>query len=191
MTERDTLVMALLEFGDPAVYERTEAALEDGTMNFRGVMEAEMATIRAPVEEVGGWLVEHARLRPGFAELVARWPSLVVSSGFHELIEPLLAREGVEVPVRANRVVGGEDGWRVVWRDEALCDECGDSCKRGSLPDGEIVYVGDGYSDRCAALAADRVFARDGLAEYLHARGVPFEPFGDFRGLARALDGAR
>ena len=40
-----------------------------------------------------------------------------------------------------------------------------------------LVYVGDGYSDRCAALAADRVFARSGLADYLTSRNEPFEPF--------------
>jgi 2-hydroxy-3-keto-5-methylthiopentenyl-1-phosphate phosphatase len=188
VTEEDTLVMALLEFGDPAVYDSTEAALDDGAMSFRQVMEAEMATIRTPVDEVSAWLLEHARLRSGFGEIVTRHPSLVVSSGFHELIEPLLARDGIEVAVRANRLAEGPDGWRVAWRDEALCDACGDSCKRGSLPAGEVVYVGDGYSDHCAALAADRVFARDGLARYLENRGVPYEPFVGFPELGRALE---
>ena len=50
-----------------------------------------------------------------------------------------------------------------------------------------LVYVGDGYSDRCAAQAADRIFARDGLARYLAARGVTFEPFDDLRDVARSL----
>ena len=34
-----------------------------------------------------------------------------------------------------------------------------------------FVYVGDGYSDRCVARAASRVFARHALAEYLVGRG--------------------
>ena len=50
-----------------------------------------------------------------------------------------------------------------------------------------FVYVGDGYSDRCVALAAARVFARDGLATYLEAQGVAFQPFDDFHDVARAL----
>lgn len=53
--------------------------------------------------------------------------------------------------------------------------------------DGEVVYVGDGYSDRCAALSADRVFARDGLAAYLGDQGVPYEPFTDLGDIAAAL----
>ena len=55
-------------------------------------------------------------------------------------------------------------------------------------PDGtELVYVGDGYSDRCAAESADLVFARRGLASYLEERGVPFERFEDFHSIARRL----
>jgi 2-hydroxy-3-keto-5-methylthiopentenyl-1-phosphate phosphatase len=65
---------------------------------------------------------------------------------------------------------------------------CGEPCKRSALPPGGIVYVGDGFSDRCAALAADRVFARDGLARYLDSVGAAYEPFEDFRDIATALD---
>ena len=49
------------------------------------------------------------------------------------------------------------------------------------------MYVGDGYSDRCVALAADRVFARDGLVDYLERKGVAYEPFEDFAQLGAAL----
>jgi len=109
-------------------------------------------------------------------ELVERHRPLVISSGFHELIEPILAREGVEVELLANRLDPRPDGWRILWRDEAACAVCGEPCKRASL-EPPFVYVGDGYSDRCAALAAERVFARDGLAEYLEGQGVAFTPF--------------
>src|SRR5919199_1700939 len=84
--------------------------------------------------------------------------------GLHGRIEPVLARERVSADVLAHRVDARPDGWKVLFRTEDVCSSCGQPCKRDALPDGEIVYVGDGYSDRCAALAADRVFARDGLA---------------------------
>jgi 2-hydroxy-3-keto-5-methylthiopentenyl-1-phosphate phosphatase len=64
---------------------------------------------------------------------------------------------------------------------------CGEPCKRGSLAGEPYVYVGDGYSDRCAALAADRVFARDALARHLDALGVVYEPFDDLRDVAAGL----
>ena len=40
---------------------------------------------------------------------------VVVSSGFHELIEPVLEREGIEVELHANRVDPRPEGWRVEW----------------------------------------------------------------------------
>jgi 2-hydroxy-3-keto-5-methylthiopentenyl-1-phosphate phosphatase len=151
-------------------------------------MEAEMATITAPLEEAVAFLVAGAEVRAGFRRLVERFRPLVLSSSFHETIEPVLAREGVQVELVANRVDARPDGWRVVWTDDAPCPECGELCKRRSLPrDGRVVYVGDGYSDRCAALAADRVFARGGLARYLAARDVAFEPFEDLDDIAAAL----
>jgi 2-hydroxy-3-keto-5-methylthiopentenyl-1-phosphate phosphatase len=140
-------------------------------------MEAEFATVNAPVEEVAAFLRDEVELRDGFLELAHRREPLILSSGFHELIEPILAREGVALEVRANRLDRGANGLHVRWRDAALCDVCGDLCKRGGLPPGDVVFVGDGYSDRCAALAARRVFARDDLAAYLEEQGVSFEPF--------------
>ncbi len=91
---------------------------------------------------------------------------MIVSSGLPQLIRPVLEREGVELEVRCNDAESRRPaGWRLVFRDEGLCPVCGDRCKRRSLPDERpLVYVGDGLSDRCAALACDRVFARDGLA---------------------------
>jgi 2-hydroxy-3-keto-5-methylthiopentenyl-1-phosphate phosphatase len=75
----------------------------------------------------------------------------------------------------------------VIWRDDAVCPACGEPCKRAALEGGDVVFVGDGVSDHCAALVADRVFARDGLAEYLAGEGVSYEPFGDLRDVAAAL----
>ena len=101
-------------------------------------------------------------------------------------IEPVLEREGVlgAVELRANRVDALPDGWQVHYRVAEICEVCGEPCKRGDLPDGEVIYAGDGHSDYCAALAADRVYATGSLAGYLDRRGVPYEPLTDFRALA-------
>jgi 2-hydroxy-3-keto-5-methylthiopentenyl-1-phosphate phosphatase len=189
VTERDTLDLVLQDFGDAEVYERAEAELEAGRMTLNDVIATEFATVTAPLEEVVGHVVEHARVRPGFAELARTRHPLIVSSGFHELIEPVLQREGVAdaVELRANRVEARPDGWRVHFRVADTCDECGEACKRGDLPRDEVVYAGDGHSDYCAALAASRVFATGGLARYLERRGVRHEPLTDFYALASEL----
>jgi 2-hydroxy-3-keto-5-methylthiopentenyl-1-phosphate phosphatase len=187
VTVRDSLLMVIQAFGDPTVEEELDAALEAGRMTHREVMEAEFATVRASLEDVVSYVVAHAEVRAGFRELVTAFDPLILSSSFHETIEPVLAREGVTAEVRANRVEPAPDGWRIRWESDSQCEMCGEPCKRGSLPGGSVVYVGDGYSDRCAALAADRVFARAGLASYLDAAGVGYEPFETFFDVAAAL----
>jgi HAD superfamily phosphoserine phosphatase-like hydrolase len=187
VTERDGLHMAIERFGDLGVFDALEDELGT-TLTLDEVIAAEMATIRAPFEEVRDWLVEHVRVRAGFRELVAEQDPLIVSSGFHELIEPILEREGVHARVVANHVTADADGWRATFAEGPLCEVCGERCKRsavGSL--GPVAYAGDGYSDRCVALAADVRFARDGLARWLDEQGVPYEPFDDLRDVRAAL----
>jgi 2-hydroxy-3-keto-5-methylthiopentenyl-1-phosphate phosphatase len=187
VTVRDTFWMMLERFGDRDVFESMESALGT-THSYREVMETEIATVTAPLDEVIAYLVSEVEVRTGFRELAERCRPLVLSAGFVETIQAILARERVDVEVVANRVDPRPDGWRMLWNDAAPCPECGELCKRRALPAGRpLVYVGDGYSDRCAALAADRVFARRALAPYLDAEGVAYEPFETFFDVVAAL----
>jgi len=43
-----------------------------------------------------------------------------------------------------------------------------------------VAVIGDGSADRCAAEAADAVFARRSLVRYCRERGIPFRPFESF-----------
>jgi 2-hydroxy-3-keto-5-methylthiopentenyl-1-phosphate phosphatase len=177
--------MVMERFGDLTLYQRVPT-LGDG-LTHDELIALEFATVTAPYGDVRDFVLANARVRPGFRELVAAYDPLVISGTFHELIEPVLEREGVSVRLLANRVEPRLSGWRVELRDGAVCGSCGEGCKRAALPEGEVVYVGDGYSDRCAARAASRVFARDGLAAYLDAEDVEYTPFDDLADVARAL----
>jgi 2-hydroxy-3-keto-5-methylthiopentenyl-1-phosphate phosphatase len=189
VTEVDGLHLVLEEFGDARIYGEAEKQL-GRELTLHDVIALEFRSVRSPLDEVVDWVVENVRTRPGFAAFARRHRPLVVSSGFHELIEPVLARERVELEVRANRLDPRADGWRVRFRSEEACPVCGQPCKRSDVAGlGSFVYAGDGYSDRCVALAADRVFARDGLARYLASLGAPFEALTDFDALDRALAG--
>jgi 2-hydroxy-3-keto-5-methylthiopentenyl-1-phosphate phosphatase len=158
----------------------------DGTATVADTME--LATVRRPLSSVISWLLETVKLRRGLRELVEAQQPLVLSSNVRELIEPVLARYGIEVELIANELAeSGPRGWRVRFRSGEPCPVCGQPCKRAFLPAGPIAYVGDGASDRCAAQAAERVFARGALARYLEERGVAFEPFDDLLDVVSAL----
>ncbi|MDX6490107.1 MAG: 2-hydroxy-3-keto-5-methylthiopentenyl-phosphate phosphatase [Gaiellaceae bacterium] len=131
VTEVDTLHLVLERFGDREVYERAEAQL-GRTLTLNEVIAHEFETVTAPLEEVVAWLLDHVRIRPGFAELARAHRPLIVSSGFHELIEPVLEREGLldAVELRANSVEARPDGWRAHFRVAGRCEACGEPCKR-------------------------------------------------------------
>ena len=188
VTAIDALHVVLEEFGDQETYEAHEARL-GRELTLHEVIAGEFRSVQTPVEEVATWLRENTDLRPGFAEFARAYRPRIVSSGFHELIEPMLAREGLELEVIANRLDARPDGWRVLFRNHEPCPVCGEPCKRVDVADLDgFVFVGDGYSDRCVSLAATRVFARDSLADYLTAQGAAFEPFTDFYALAESLE---
>lgn len=193
IVEKDILSIALERFGDQAVFDRVGPLFERGEASWVEAMELEVATLRVSLQEANAWIAEHVRIRPGLHELVARYDIMVLSGNLEELIRPVLAGEGLDLPIVANGVEPHADGWRVRWNEALPCDTCrprGDPCKRNALPEPPFVYVGDSTTDQCAALVADRVFARDDLARFLEGQGVSFEPFDDFHDVLAALDGA-
>jgi 2-hydroxy-3-keto-5-methylthiopentenyl-1-phosphate phosphatase len=200
ITEQDLLDRIAQTFGDPDVFAELDRALDERRLTLHEVLSREFEPVRAPLPEVVSWVLEQARIRPGFGALVAlaeqRGDRLVVlSSGFAELIEPVLEQAGYGgLELVANSVEPDPAGWRVSFRDETPCRICGQPCKRAAVLEladgGATVYVGDGISDRCGAEASDLVFARRGLATYLTERGVPFEPFEDFLDVVAGIERA-
>ena len=185
-TVRDSLVAAIHDLGDPTVYE---GSFQEKFGSYGEALAAEIHTLRVTADEAAAWAVENVELRAGLHELVEEHRPVIVSSGLPQLIRPVLEREGLgDLELRSNDAEVRPDGWRVVFRDEGLCPVCGDKCKRRSLPDERpLVFVGDGWSDRCASLAADRVFARTGLAAYLDEQGVAYTPYETFFDVAARL----
>jgi 2-hydroxy-3-keto-5-methylthiopentenyl-1-phosphate phosphatase len=186
VTETDTLHLVIEQFGDLDVFRAMEADIEH--LSLHEVIAREMETVKVPAEVVIGWLLDNVRVRAGFHELVDRHDPLIVSAGFHELIDPVLAREGISARVVANHVTADTAGWKAVFPNAEACVVCGEVCKRANISGlGPFAYVGDGVSDRCVSLAAQRRFARDGLARWLDERGEPFEPFDDFGDVIASL----
>ena len=195
VTEEDMLDRVCREFGDPVVYDEVEAALDRGEIRLVDDIEQKLATVRTPLEDVVAWLRAETRIRPGFAELLALarvrdWRPVIVTSSFHELVQPALGGLGTGVELIANTLEARPDGWRANFVFGDACAACGEPCKRAlvaQLGTAELVYVGDGYSDRCVAPTADRVFARAGLADHLDGLGTAYDRFADFHDVARAL----
>jgi 2,3-diketo-5-methylthio-1-phosphopentane phosphatase len=189
ITEQDTLDW-LVRRHAPEVYDEVETALLAGEITLHECIRREFEAIRGDHDEIVGEAVEAARVRPGFAEFATSAEErgdrvVVVSSGFEQVIRPVLAAHGLDgLEVVAHRVQFTPEQTTVEFRHGDPCPTCGQECKRSvvdTLRNGRpVAYVGDGYSDRCAALVADRRFARRGLARYLDGEGVGYVSFDDF-----------
>ena len=184
----------------PEDFEAADLALANGEITLDACLAQQIANITATREEVTAFLVDTVAIRPGARELFAFCAEhdiepIVVSAGFESLIHAILQAHGFDLRVSAHEVEFGPEGMRVRFRERALCDHCGERCKRDEVAmlaaGRRVAYVGDGYSDLCAAEEAEVRFARASLITHLEREGfsyIPFENMHDVRiGLADAL----
>lgn len=208
VTARDTNSALARRFA-PEAYAGVEGRLAARELTLREVLSAEFESVTVGLDRVLEEALE-IPFREGFHEFldVSRASGATVvllSSGFRQVIEPMLAREGLEdrVELLANDIELGEQGGRISWRELPTCELCGEPCKRHDVARlrashaaaGEpVAFVGDGMSDRCGAESADVVLARDGLARYLDERDAPYRSWDDFHDVIDLLalrDGGR
>jgi len=165
-------------------------------MTLREVLAREAAMVRLSLDDADRYLEENTRFDPHFAEFVeaaeAHGASIsIVSSGVQPLIERALARNGLSrVRALANGISAGPEGWTMLFRDDSDNGHDKRAAVLAAQREGaSTVYIGDGFSDYEAALAAQRRFAKKGraLEQYLRDRDVPFVTFTHFDEVRRAL----
>lgn len=179
----------------------TADALASRSMTLREVLDREVSAMTAEHDQVLE-LALTIPFRAGLRELVDGAADrgdrfVVLSSGFRQLIEPMLAHAGFpDLELVCNDVEHGAGGGRITWRELPVCDICSEECKRHDVRRlgeresfGEVVFIGDGFSDRCGAEAADRIFAVAGgaLQRDLVRKGREFTAFDTLTEVANSL----
>jgi HAD superfamily phosphoserine phosphatase-like hydrolase len=148
-------------------------------------LDRQIAGLRAYKAELIDFVAD-CQIDPYFAPIVqwaasARVDLFVVSDNFSCLVREILSRHGLsDVPVMANELTfsGNRPEAHFPFRSPA-CERCA-HCKAlhfGRFERNRKIYVGDGLSDICPGLAANLVFAKGSLADYLSRRGVSFRDF--------------
>ena len=66
ITEQDLLDEIAQTFGDEEVYKEVDEGLDDDSLSLDEVIRREFEPVHAPLEEVGNWVLENVRVRPGF-----------------------------------------------------------------------------------------------------------------------------
>ena len=174
----------------------------DGRIGSRACMTRQVALLQADWPDLDR-VVDAIAIDPHFPAFTAfcearRLDLTVVSDGLDYAIGRILAREGLTLPVRANRLRRGRGGtWSLDTPFASLaCTADAAHCKCLSLsgPHGApTVVIGDGRSDICVAGKADFVFAKalsggpSPLLRHCIARGLPHLPYETFADVMAGL----
>lgn len=109
----------------------------------------------------------------------------ILSDGLDFYIKEILRLNDIKgIPYYSNRANFKSGGVEIELPYESDCNKCA-NCKGYQIltqtgPDDVIIYIGNGYSDRCGVQYADIVFAKDDLLKYCEENNITFYPFGSF-----------
>ena len=186
----DTTDVILERFADPE-WRTVEAEWLAARIGSRECLARQIDLVRASREDLQT-VIDEVPLDPHFADLVALCrghgvPLTVISDGLNWVVTKMLARAGLDVPVRANKLEWlGRNRWRLAFPHAATtCRAQAGHCKcqaLGGEPEKIRILIGDGRSDFCAAETADLVVAKGALAEHCQAAGLAYIVFGNFAG---------
>ncbi len=185
-------------FGDWPACEAAIKRWERNEISSRKVLEIAAAGARVTPERFEAFCAAQP-LAPGFLEFVEfcreqRWPLVVLSDGLEAYIQSILQRHHLALPVYSNHLEFiAPDRIQVsfpYW--EESCGRCA-NCKRQHVrrlaQKGERrVYIGDGFSDRCGAQAADFIFAKGDLSKWCAQERKSFLPFENFIAIREHLE---
>ncbi len=194
-TTEDIGDQVALRFAGRDGYEKAEDEYRAGAFPFSELLKRIFSPITASEREIAAFAADRARFRPGFERFLAECrgagrPFVLCSAGLDVYIRPVLERLPAalreHVQLRANAAACSPRGMEVSFHGGGAldCGRCG-FCKGHVVRELQaaghrVAVLGDGSVDRCAAEAADRVFARRSLSRHCAEAGIPFTPFETF-----------
>lgn len=187
ITNRDTLD-TLAEKYYPEEAKQWTRDIMAGIINVTGWLRAFEKQFNIPLETYNETLNEIS-IDPTFAAFIAGRDVRIVSGGFAYNIHEIFKNHKLTPPkVYANDLFFLENN-RIKIDFPYFNPECGKCgvCKSKILLQyrdryDEIVYIGDGITDLCAAEKSDKIYAKSGrhLSKWLTEHNIPFNLFNDF-----------
>jgi len=198
VTRQDTLVEILNRFGSPQWHEIQNRVVA-GELSIREGFQAELSTVRATLEELKSMLAGQVEVDETFAPFLKRMrrlgiPLVCLTGGFDLCLEIVFTKAGLwPIPYLANRLIRNNGHWGIEFPyPSAVCSACGhckgDPIRSWNARGYQTVFVGNGVTDRCGALNATLTFAKDELASWCKAQGIPAVEFTSFADVEREME---
>jgi 2,3-diketo-5-methylthio-1-phosphopentane phosphatase len=185
---KDATDRILETFADPA-WLAIEADWQAGRIPSRQCLSAQVGLLRVSPADLDSLVstfdVDPAF--PAFVDLCRRRgvKTTIVSDGMDRVVGRVLARAGLDVPFKANRLVHtGDDRWTLEFPHmRQACVSGSGNCKCATAMGasaGMTVMVGDGRSDFCVSTRTTFVLAKSQLAVHCATNRLPHGVFTDF-----------
>lgn len=191
----DVTDMVLERFADKK-WQEIEKLWQAGEIGSRECLSRQIALVKAGPADLEKLCAE-VRVDEGFISFLKYARSIgvpvrVVSDGFDFVIQRVLGRELREfpellreLPVHSNRLVFTPAGPKAAFATEDVCAHGCANCKpevikATATPDESILFVGDGLSDRYAAMLSSVTFAKKKLLTFCRDNDLNHEPYEHF-----------
>ncbi|MEE9429616.1 MAG: MtnX-like HAD-IB family phosphatase [Melioribacteraceae bacterium] len=127
-----------------------------------------------------------------------KFDTTIVSDGLDYYIDHISKKNDfAHLDIYSNKVVVDQEGNLTPsfpYTDEE-CKDCA-NCKRNhilnSSSDEDItIYIGDGWSDTCAAQYCDFIFAKRSLLKFCESNSIPYYPYKTFDDIIKIVENLR
>ncbi len=192
VTKNDVGDLFFETFGDKDFYAQLVEKWRNYEISSREMWETIAEKVNIPDETIAEKLILSQEIDPYFVDFVSLCKSngieiFILSDGFDFYIKKILEKYGLsDIKFFSNKL--WIEGNKVkLWfpYPDSVCRICG-NCKRNHMltlsgDEDVIVYIGDGYSDRCPAEYADIVFGKKNLLKFCRERNIPVYEFETFK----------
>lgn len=203
ITTKDIGEHMFLKFGDAEECKRIIYKWLDGSLNSKEVWINLCNTIKIFNETEFDNFLSEITIDPFFMEFIEYtkyygFNTTILSDGLDYYINKISNRENFsDIPLYCNKLEINDSEKLIPqfpYTDEE-CIQCA-NCKRNhildtSSDDDYTIYIGDGWSDTCAAGYCDIIFAKKSLAKYCEKNGLPYYPFKTFEDVLTIIEQLR
>ncbi len=202
ISTQDTLQYVLTKYA-PESWLAIEENWRNGIISTKECLQQQFALISSDkITQIQNDLTQSIQISPGFQDALKTCKEndvffAILSDGFTNFINPLLSSGDFNLEqIYANRLDCSLPQLSAQFpyanNKHPSCANCkGDLIKQLRLKHDltDVIYVGDGRSDRCAITSADTVLAKDYLAEYCLENKFEYVSYSDFNDVYSYIKG--
>ncbi|OIO37086.1 MAG: hypothetical protein AUJ72_05200 [Candidatus Omnitrophica bacterium CG1_02_46_14] len=196
ISKNDAVDLILERFAS-GEWKKVEQEWVAGKIGSRECLTRQMALVSASQKELTH-LISQIEVDPHFVSFLKtakdlNIPVTIVSDGFRFVIEGILNRilnnsEGLvnSLPIFSNELEWHGGRIQVLFPKGSVCEHGCANCKARVIdaqrkPKQRIIFIGDGLSDRFAAMASDLTFAKHKLLKFCEENSITHKRYSSFK----------